>query len=337
MSYTPFLLVFHITGKCNLNCVYCYADSYENENMKLEDAKDVLNQAENLGSKHVIFTGGESFIHPNFQEIMEYAHELAFDIHITSNGSLINKKWADKLKSMDVKVTISLDGSSSGINDPLRGDGTFEMALNAIKTLVNYDIYTSMRMTLVKDNVSDVSNYLEFAIDNGVNRCIIERMTLMENMPESKILEPSIEDVVAVFKVMSEYQNIDDLLVGTNDPLWLVFREKEITKHLNKDYLCGGCTAGVAAISVNPNLTVTPCPRLPINAGDLKKDSMEDIWNESEVFNNLRNRDLFEGCVSCRFKYVCGGCRGSAYAHGSYLGKDPHCWRLIDELRNDGH
>ncbi|BDZ68072.1 radical SAM protein [Methanobacterium ferruginis] len=240
MSYTPFLLVFHITGKCNLNCVYCYADSYENENMKLEDAKDVLNQAENLGSKHVIFTGGESFIHPNFQEIMEYAHELAFDIHITSNGSLINKKWADKLKSMDVKVTISLDGSSSGINDPLRGDGTFEMALNAIKTLVNYDIYTSMRMTLVKDNVSDVSNYLEFAIDNGVNRCIIERMTLMENMPESKILEPSIEDVVAVFKVMSEYQNIDDLLVGTNDPLWLVFREKEITKHLNKDYLCGG-------------------------------------------------------------------------------------------------
>lgn len=328
MQYIPFLLVFHITGRCNLSCAYCYANSYVKEDVKLVDAKDVLSQAKNLGSRHVIFTGGESLIHPNFQEIMEYAHELAFDIHLTSNGTLINKKWADELKSMDVKVTISLDGSFPEINDALRGDGTFKKALNAIKILVNHDIYTSMRMTLVKDNVSDVSNYLELAMDNGVNRCIIERMTLMENMPGSELFEPSIEDIIVAFKVMSEYQNIDGFLVGSNDPLWLVFKGKEIVKHLNKNYLCGGCTAGVTAISINPNLTVTPCPRLSVNAGDLKKDSLETIWKESVVFKNLRNRDLFEGCASCRFKYVCGGCRGSALAHGSYLDKDPHCWRL---------
>lgn len=165
MQYIPFLLVFHITGRCNLSCAYCYANSYVKEDVKLVDAKDVLSQAKNLGSRHVIFTGGESLIHPNFQEIMEYAHELAFDIHLTSNGTLINKKWADELKSMDVKVTISLDGSFPEINDALRGDGTFKKALNAIKILVNHDIYTSMRMTLVKDNVSDVSNYLELAMD----------------------------------------------------------------------------------------------------------------------------------------------------------------------------
>lgn len=153
-------------------------------------------------------------------------------------------------------------------------------------------------------------------------------MTLMENMPGSELFEPSIEDIIVAFKVMSEYQNIDGFLVGSNDPLWLVFKGKEIVKHLNKNYLCGGCTAGVTAISINPNLTVTPCPRLSVNAGDLKKDSLETIWKESVVFKNLRNRDLFEGCASCRFKYVCGGCRGSALAHGSYLGKDPHCWRL---------
>jgi radical SAM protein with 4Fe4S-binding SPASM domain len=211
------------------------------------------------------------------------------------------------------------------------------MAMNAIDVLITSNIYTSMRMTLVKNNVHDVRNYIKLAVSKGVNRCIIERMTLMENKPDALILEPSIGDILKTFKIMSEYKQVDGLKIGSNDPLWLLFRENEIVKYLDKDYLCGGCTAGVAAISVNPDLTVSPCPRLPVISGDLKEHSLEHIWNKSKIFQNIRNRDLFEGCALCHFKYICGGCRGAAHAHGSYLGKDPHCWRLKDELCDDGH
>lgn len=336
MKPIPFLLVFHITGKCNLNCAYCYANSYDKKNMTSKDAKNVLDQANSLGTKHVIFTGGEPFIHEDCHDIMRYTHKLGLKVHITSNGTLIDESWASKLKSIDANVTISLDGSSSQVNDQLRGNKTFEKAINAIDILVDSNIFTSMRMTLVKNNVHDVGNYIELAIDKGVNRCIIERMTLMEDMPNSRISEPSIEDVLSAFKIMSEYNHVDGFNLGSNDPLWLLFRENEILKFLDKDYPCGGCTAGLAAISVNPDLTVSPCPRLPIISGDLKEHSLEYIWESSEIFQNVRNRDLFEGCNSCRFKYVCGGCRGAAYSHGSYLGKDPHCWRLKDELCDDG-
>ena len=328
MEYTPFLLVFHITGRCNLQCAYCYASSYDRKDLKIEEVQDVLSQAAELGTRHVILSGGEPLLHPDFYEIAEYAKELRLKVHITSNGTMIDEIAAEKLRSLDANVTISIDGSCPEVNDPLRGEGTFSSAINSIDNLINSCVYTSMRMTLVKQNVNDVRNYIELAIQHNVNRCIIERITGVREIPQSFMLEPSIVAVLRTFKIMSEYRNANGLNIGSNDPLWLLFRKDILEKYANKTHICGGCTAGVAAIVINPDLAVTPCPRLPITVCNLKEDSLGNIWHNSDVLQNLRNRNLFDGCSSCNYKYICGGCRGAAHAHGSYLGKDPHCWRV---------
>ncbi|MDI9614584.1 radical SAM protein [Methanothermobacter sp.] len=326
MEYIPFLLVFHITGHCNLKCCYCYANRYKREHVDFDAIKDVLRQSKELGSRHVIFSGGEPLIHPEFHEILEYASELQLGIHITSNGTLLDNETTVKLKSVDAKVTISLDGAFPEINDPLRGPGTFKMAVSAIENLVDNGVYTSMRMTLLKSNLFNVRDYIELAIEKGVNRCIIERMTLSNyNKRELANLEITKEDLFHTFKILYDYKDLKCLRIGSNDPLWLIFCRKN---YIDKDNICGGCTAGVAAVSINPDLTVSPCPRLDIICGSLKDHSLKSLWKKSEVFRNLRNRNLFEGCNSCQFKNLCGGCRGAAHAHGFYLGRDPQCWRL---------
>ena len=203
MEYTPFLLVFHITGRCNLQCVYCYASSYDRADLKIEEVQDVLSQAARLGTRHVILSGGEPLLHPDFYEIAEYAKELRLKVHITSNGTMIDEIAAEKLRSLDVNVTISLDGSCAEVNDPLRGEGTFRLAINSIDNLINSCVYTSMRMTLVKQNVNDVRNYIELAIQHNANRCIIERVTGIIEIPQSMELEPSSTDVFRSFKIMS--------------------------------------------------------------------------------------------------------------------------------------
>ena len=72
---------------------------------------------------------------------------------------------------------------------------------------------------------------------------------------------------------------------------------------------------------------LTPCPYLPVSVGNLKEESFVELWNESETFQNLRNRDLLEGkCGACEFREVCGGCRARAYATaGNYLAEDASC------------
>ncbi|MEX2704998.1 MAG: radical SAM protein [Candidatus Freyrarchaeum guaymaensis] len=326
MVYTPFLLVFHITGRCNLRCAYCYASPYERIDLTFEEAENVLSQAAGLGTKHVILSGGEALLHPDFYRIAERVNELGMRVHLTSNGTLIDDTVAEKLKSLDAFVTISLDGSRPEVNDPLRGIGTFSSAISAIDTLIKCGVPTSMRMTLVRQNVDDVRNYLDLAIEHNVDRCIIERVTAIREVQQSYALEPTSLEVCGVFETMAEYA--DRLNVGSNDPLWVLFRRDILEKYRNKKHICGGCTAGVASITVLPDLVVTPCPRLPIAVGNLREDSLEDVWLGSEVLQNLRKRELFDGCSSCEYKYLCGGCRGAAYAHGSYLGKDPQCWRV---------
>ena len=75
MEFTPFLLVFHITGRCNLNCSYCYASKYSKYgDLSLEKVKEILNQAKDLGTKNIIFSGGEPLLHSEIFKILEYSN-----------------------------------------------------------------------------------------------------------------------------------------------------------------------------------------------------------------------------------------------------------------------
>jgi len=59
----------------------------------------------------------------------------------------------------------------------------------------------------------------------------------------------------------------------------------------------------------------------------LKKQPFAEIWNDSKVFNDLRDTDKLEGkCGCCEFRNVCMGCRARAYAaNGNYMAEEPFC------------
>jgi radical SAM protein with 4Fe4S-binding SPASM domain len=72
---------------------------------------------------------------------------------------------------------------------------------------------------------------------------------------------------------------------------------------------------------------VQPCGYLPLAAGDLRQQTFRDVWENSTLFESLRDTDNLEGkCGCCEFRNVCEGCRARAYADtGNYLGEEPHC------------
>jgi radical SAM protein with 4Fe4S-binding SPASM domain len=88
-----------------------------------------------------------------------------------------------------------------------------------------------------------------------------------------------------------------------------------------------GCLAGTGVCFISNRGEVFPCGYLPAKAGDIRKERFQDIWNNSQVFKNLRNPDLLQGkCGICEFKHICEGCRARAYsATGNYLSEEPFC------------
>jgi radical SAM protein with 4Fe4S-binding SPASM domain len=80
-------------------------------------------------------------------------------------------------------------------------------------------------------------------------------------------------------------------------------------------------------MGIRPNGDVTPCPYLPVFAGNLRKTSLADLWTDSELFTDVRQRSSLGGrCGECEMNAHCGGCRARAYGMtGDLMAEDPLC------------
>jgi radical SAM protein with 4Fe4S-binding SPASM domain len=80
-------------------------------------------------------------------------------------------------------------------------------------------------------------------------------------------------------------------------------------------------------MGIRPNGDVTPCPYLPVFAGSLRRTSLTDLWNSSELFTGIRRRTSLGGrCGECEMNAQCGGCRARAYGMtGDLMAEDPLC------------
>jgi len=89
----------------------------------------------------------------------------------------------------------------------------------------------------------------------------------------------------------------------------------------------GGCPAGTHYMGIRPNGDVTPCPYLPVFAGNLRRSPLADLWTSSELFTGIRRRSSLGGrCGACEMNAHCGGCRARAYGMtGDLMAEDPLC------------
>ena len=89
----------------------------------------------------------------------------------------------------------------------------------------------------------------------------------------------------------------------------------------------GGCPAGTHYMGIRPNGDVTPCPYLPVFAGNIRRSPLADLWGSSEVFTGIRRRASLAGrCGACEMNGHCGGCRARAYGMtGDVMAEDPLC------------
>jgi radical SAM protein with 4Fe4S-binding SPASM domain len=88
-----------------------------------------------------------------------------------------------------------------------------------------------------------------------------------------------------------------------------------------------GCLAGTGVCFISHEGEVFPCGYLPVLAGDLRKKKFAEIWDESVVFEQLRDTGNLKGkCGCCEFRNVCMGCRARAFAAtGDMLDPEPFC------------
>lgn len=369
------ILQIHITDFCNLKCRHCYGNFLKNE-MSLEHFKIVIEQYFEFAKKHrlsslINITGGEPLVHKDFFAILEYLNTFfvngyPFKITLLTNGTLLNGEKIEilkKYKDMIYEVQISLDGMEA-VHDNIRGAGSWKKAVNAIEKLLSLGIRVSSSFVISKRNSAEAVKILDFAKEKQLYRITISRLIpLGENQKVNENEIFSREEFKLVQKEIYQKAQvlIEDVVAGKSHTYLLMQRcdlwhladisyiKKQALINNTPSYLMLGCSCKIGSnlMVVLPNLDMVACRRLPIRLGNLKENTISEIYLHSPVLRGFRNRgnNLKGKCQKCEFgsngKYrnICnGGGPCMAVAQGkSIYDPDPMCWYDPDNcMKNNG-
>lgn len=148
----------YITEQCQLRCKHCYlGKGLRNDlNMPKEKVFDLLEKIKMLGGKKLSILGGEPTLHRNFEEIIEYANKLKYDIiAINTNAAKVARTKLEKMSpDLFSYVQVSLDGPNAEVNDFIRGKGAFNEALKTIQMLCDKGFDTRIIYTVNRQNIN---------------------------------------------------------------------------------------------------------------------------------------------------------------------------------------
>lgn len=349
---TPLIVSYAVTKACNLRCLHCHAeaqDAMANE-LNLKEAMQAIDEMALLGTEALIFSGGEPLLRKEFiLTLAEYCVDVGIIPAMLTNGVLINHKVAWELKDAGIMaVGIPLDSANPECHDKLRNvPGTFEKAVKAVKACLDVDLEVVITTMALKDTFDDIPKRIELIANLGVKQAAVYDLVPVGRGKDVMDQAMSQTQRVSLIKYLQQMQEDKEMVFTMSGGLPLY---PEIVSEMHKlngtkprDLLLKqfwvnapvGCHAGILYFSLRPDGDVYPCTFLPVKAGNIREQSLIDIWRNSKILNELRERSLLKGkCGECEYRETCGGCRGRAYAcSGDYLEADPVCLQdlLLEE------
>lgn len=311
----PRIISWNITLRCPLKCSHCYVDAGEQEVagvLSTEEAFSVIDQIRASGTPVVVLSGGEPLLREDICEIARYGTEQGLRMVMGTSGYLIDQMTAAKIKEAGIRaVAISLDSKDPATHDSFRGlDGVWERAVKAIGYCRDAGIAVQINMSVMRSAISDVEDVIGLGTSLGVRD-----YQLFFPIPTGRArqIEPrspeKYEELIR--QILIRYRDSNLNIRPTCAPQ---FRRIADGLGIRNPAWGRGCLAGITYCRIFANGDVTPCPYLPVSAGNVRTTPFCEIWNNSPLFVALRNPDLLtEKCGRCGFKTSCGGCRARAY------------------------
>lgn len=327
-----------VTSVCNLDCAHCREKSTTSSpkhDLNADEIVSVIDQIVDFNTHTLSLAGGEPLLARHIWDILKYSKGKFKRLVLSTNGTLITDEIATKLAFYLTNVQISVDGPDAKTHDYIRGEGTFDKTMRAIESLKKVGLQVGIRMTICKETMDRVKEFVDLTKELGLSGAYMRRIIPSGNAtPGGKVTRLSSSELKTVLGEAIAYGKSIGMHVASADYFCqITFNEgarlkAERTQKLNGDVI-GGCAIGVNSFYLMQDGTISYCPYLPIYCGSLRRNSLKNIWENSEMFKVARalRYNLKGKCTSCNYLYACGGCRAYAYAEtGDILAEDSGCW-----------
>ncbi len=340
-GHVPRLVVFETTLACGLKCHFCKAAAIPErlkEELTVDEYRALVEDIASFAAPVIILSGGDPLIREDIYDIASYISEKGLIPVLATSGPRVDAKTAQRIKDAGVRrVSLSLDGATPESHDALRGvAGSFQMVMDAIHYLKEAGVPFQINTTVCRRNIAEVPRIMEIAEKEGAVAFHLFGLIPTGRGSEWQGEEPSPEEYERLLNWYYEASRRSTLETrATCMPHYYRIirqRARDEGRQLSPekdgmDAFARGCLAGQSFCFVSYQGDIWPCGYLPLSAGNVRERTFREIWESSELFNNLRVPDHLKGkCGACEFRRVCMGCRARAYAEtGDYMQEEAYC------------
>jgi AdoMet-dependent heme synthase len=343
------LVAWEMTRACNLACVHCRAGACADadpEQLSFDEGRALIDGIARVGKPILIMTGGEPLLRPDFFDLARYAVKAGLRAVLATNGVLVTPEVARDIAAVGIpRVSISIDGPTAESHDAFRKvPGAFEASLKGIANLKSAGVGVQINTTITRRNRDRLSDIMKMAESIGAEAFHVFLLVptgRAKDMAGEEMDPEEYEETLVEFYNLSRSSRLETK--ATCAPQYYrILRQQAKAEGIEvSDQTFGlnartrGCLGGLSFVFVSHKGELQPCGYFDVQAGSIRETSFADLWENAEIFKNLRKFSLLEGkCGKCDYVRFCGGCRARAYEHtGRYMSEEPYCAHVPPSLR----
>lgn len=310
----PYKVDVALTYGCNNQCPHCYneANRLAMPSLPMLHWFRVFDKIVELGIPHVILTGGEATLHPDFLKMVEYADQLGLVVGLNSNGRYLSyAPFMEKAANAGLNhVQITLGSCFKNIHNQMMGADSFDQTIQGIRTAISTGVHVITNTTLMRSNLGHIEQLIEFLYDLGIRTFAMNGMIYAGGGFDhpNAIHTEELPAIIAKVRTLADEYGMRFL--------WYTPTEYCRMSPMELDVGTKKCNAGEYSICIEPNGDVLPCQSYYVSAGNILNDLWDKIWN-NDLFISFREREEYPEdyelplkCWNCPDLLVCGaGCR----------------------------
>lgn len=341
----PLLVVWEVTRACSLACVHCRAVAQPHPHpLELTTAEGfkLIDEIKKLGAPIVIFSGGDPLTRTDIFELIKYSKSLGLIPNLSPSGTklLTPDVFNKALKAGTHTISLSIDGPTSKIHDAFRGvAGTFERTTKASEWVIQSGLRLQINTVISSHNILYISQMADL-----VERLSASRWEVFYLVPTGRaqnLTTPTAEEYEKVSHELYKESRSRAYQVAVIEGQFYrrivieeMAKEKNAGQFPNTDphskdsyWFRPGINSGKGFLFVSHLGNIYPSGFLPLDCGNVRKNSLTYTYRNHPVFKKLRDHSQLEGlCRVCKYKEICGGSRARAYAvTNNFLAGDPFC------------
>jgi len=334
----PHLVIWETTRACDLVCKHCRACAVPQRDpreLTTIEAKRLLDDVAQMGTRIVVLTGGDPAKRPDLTEIVRHGTIAGLHMGLTPSATpLIDEDLLLDLGDAGLaRLALSIDGATAADHDAFRGvAGSYDRTLSILSSARRLGISTQVNTTVRRENVDDLG-----VIARQIAALDVVLWSVFVVVPTGRATKndvPSADDVEEVLQTLARIAEWAPFDVKTTAAPH--FR-RVLLQHRAKERIVGledgiaraprGVNDGLGFLFVSHRGEVFPSGFLPVACGNVREEKIGTIYRENKLLRELRDADRLGGkCGVCEFRRVCGGSRARAAAMtGDPFAEDPAC------------